>query len=157
MESAVSSSCSALTGLSFKVIRNWSRDELEGKGEPVSRSIVKKVLASGEPVFIEDALADQHYAQTESILRMQIRSVLAAPLEVEGKVVGVLYLESRSIQRLFGEAEFELFQQILELSSRALENCMKRLVLEQRNTLLERDFLASHKFPGIVTRGCRFP
>jgi transcriptional regulator with GAF, ATPase, and Fis domain len=143
-------------GLSFKVVRNWSRDELEGKGEPVSRSIVKKVLASGEPVFIEDALADQRYAQTESILRMQIRSVLAAPLEVDGKVVGVLYLESRSIQRLFGEAEFELFQHILELSSRALENCMKLLVLEQRNTLLERDFLASHQFPGIVTRDAGF-
>lgn len=143
-------------GLNFKVVRNWSRDELEGKGEPVSRSIVKKVLASGEPVFIEDALADQHYAQTESILRMQIRSVLAAPLEVEGEVVGALYLESRSIQRLFGEAEFELFLHILELSSRALENCMKRLVLEQRNTLLERDFLASHQFPGIVTRDAGF-
>ena len=139
-------------GLRFKVVRNWSRDELEGEGEPVSRSIVKRVLESGEPVLIEDALADQHYAQTESILRMQIRSVLAAPLEVDGEAVGVLYLESRSIKRLFGEPEFELFQHILELSSRALESCMQRIVLEQRNTLLERDFSASHKFPGIVTR-----
>ena len=143
-------------GLSFKVVRNWSRDELEGRGEPVSRSIVGKVLESGEPVLIEDALADQRYAQSESILRMQIRSVLAAPLKVDGEVVGALYLESRSIQRLFDEQEYELFLHILELSSRALENCMKRIVLEQRNTLLERDFLASHQFPGIVTRDAGF-
>lgn len=139
-------------GLDFKVVRNWSRDELEGKGEPVSRSIVQRVFQNREPLLIEDALADQRYAQTESILRMQIRSVLAAPLEVDGEIVGVLYLESRSIRRLFGAAEFELFQNILELSSRALENCMKRIMLEQRNSLLEQDFLARHKFPGIVTR-----
>jgi transcriptional regulator with GAF, ATPase, and Fis domain len=139
-------------GLDFKVVRNWSRDELEGDGEPVSRSIVQRVLEDGRPVLIEDALADQRYAQSESILRMQIRSVLAAPLEVDGVPAGVLYLESSSLDRLFGEAELDLFQHTLELSSRALENCMKRIVLEQRNLLLEQNFLASHKFPGVVTR-----
>ncbi len=143
-------------GLDFKVVRNWRRDELEGEGEPISRSIVKQVLARGEPVLIEDALADQRYAQTESILRMQIRSVLAAPLEVDGETAGVLYLESRSIRRLFGPAELELFLEILELSSRAVENCMKRLLLEQRNSLLEQNFFARHKFPGIVTRDDAF-
>ena len=139
-------------GLDFKVVRNWSRDELEGGGEPVSRSIVRRVLDSGEPVLIEDALADQRFAQEESILRMQIRSVLAAPLRADGIPAGVLYLESSSLDRLFGPPQFELFLHTLELSSRALESCMERIVLEQRNTLLERNFLASHKFPGIVTR-----
>jgi transcriptional regulator with GAF, ATPase, and Fis domain len=139
-------------GLDFKVVRNWSRDELEGAGEPVSRSIVRRVLESGEPVLIEDALADRRYAHEESVLRMQIRSVLAAPLHVDGVPAGVLYLESSNLDRLFGPQQFELFLHTLELSSRALENCMERIVLEQRNTLLERNFLASHKFPGIVTR-----
>ncbi len=139
-------------GLDFKVIRNWRRDELEGRGEPVSRSIVKQVLQQQETVLIEDALADSRFANNDSILRMRIRSVLAAPLVVDGKPVGVLYLESRSIDRLFGAFELGLFQEILELSSRALESCVKRLMLEQRNSLLETDFLARHKFPGIVTR-----
>ncbi|MCP3964602.1 MAG: sigma-54-dependent Fis family transcriptional regulator [bacterium] len=138
--------------LDFKVVRNWSRRELEGKGEPVSRSIVSRVLADGEPVLVEDALSDQRFAQTESILRMQIRSVLAAPLEVDGVPSGVLYLESRTLDRLFGPAQLELFKHILELSSPALESCMKRIVLEQRNRLLEANFLERHRFPGIVTQ-----
>ncbi len=138
--------------LDFKVVRNWSRDELEGRGEPVSRSIVNRVLADGKPVLIEDALSDQRFAQTDSILRMQIRSVLAAPLEVDGVPSGVLYLESRTLDRLFGNAELALFKHILELSSPALETCMKRIVLEQRNRLLEANFLERHKFPGIVTQ-----
>ncbi len=142
--------------LDFKVVRNWSRKELEGRGDLVSRSIVRRVLADGEPVLIEDALSDERFAQTESILRMRIRSVLAAPLEVDGVPSGVLYLESRTLDRLFGAAEFELFKHILELSARALESCMKRIVLEQRNRLLEANFLERHQFPGIVTRDSEF-
>ncbi len=138
--------------LDFKVVRNWSRKELEGRGEPVSRSIVRRVLADGKPVLIEDALSDERFAQTESILRMRIRSVLAAPLVVDGVPSGVLYLESRSLDRLFSPAELELFKHILELSARALETCMKRIVLEQRNRLLEANFLERHHFPGIVTQ-----
>jgi transcriptional regulator with GAF, ATPase, and Fis domain len=143
-------------GLDFKVIRNWRRDELEGRGEPVSRSIVKQVLRQQETVLIEDALSDSRFANNDSILRMRIRSVLAAPLVVDGKSVGVLYLEARSIDRLFGAPELDLFQEILELSSRALESCVKRLMLEERNSLLETDFLARHNFPGIVTRDAGF-
>ena len=142
--------------LDFKVVRNWSRHELEGKGEPVSRSIVDRVLADGEPLLVEDALSDQRFAQTESILRMQIRSVLAAPLEVDGVPSGVLYLESRTLDRLFGPSQLELFKHILELSSSALESCMKRIVLEQRNRLLEANFLERHRFPGIVTQDPEF-
>ncbi|MCH9649202.1 MAG: sigma-54-dependent Fis family transcriptional regulator [Deltaproteobacteria bacterium] len=139
-------------GLDFKVIRNWSRDELEGKGDAVSRSIVGNVLRQGVPVLVEDALSDESLGKTESILRKGIRSVLAAPLEVEGQLVGALYLESRSIDRLFGNEQLGLFNRILELSSRALESCMRRILLEQRNSLLERDLLDRYNFPGILTR-----
>lgn len=139
-------------GFDFKVVRNWSRDELEGLGEPISRSIVSEVLRRQTPLLIEDALADSRFAENDSILRMRIRSVLAAPLRMDDQVVGVLYLESRSLDRLFDSAELALFEEILELSSQAIHRCMRQLVLEQRNSLLETDLLARHRFPGIVTR-----
>lgn len=137
--------------LAFKVVRNWSPEELQGGGEPVSRSIVKDVMKRGQPVLVEDALSDQRFAKTDSILRKGIRSVLAAPLEVEGRLAGALYLESRSLDRLFGRSQLQLFHRILELSSGALQSCMKRLLLERRNSLLERDLLERYKFPGILT------
>jgi len=139
-------------GLAFKVVRGWSRDELEGKGDAVSRSIVQRVLEDKEPVLVEDALSDTRFGKAESILRKGIRSVLAAPLEVEGKIAGVLYLESRSIEHLFGPEEMDLFRRVLELSSRALESCMRRILLQQRNSLLERDLLDRYNFPGILTQ-----
>lgn len=143
-------------GFDFKVVRNWKRDALEGEGEPVSRSIVKEVLESGESILVEDALADERFAKTDSILRMGIRSVLAAPLEVNGERTGALYLETRSLGDLFGPEKLELFNAILQFSQKALERYLQRLLLEQRNSLLEKDFLARHRFPGIITRDPAF-
>lgn len=139
-------------GLDFKVVRNWSREELEGRGEPISRSIIAQVLEEGRPVFIADALADANFSQNESVLRMKIRSVLAAPLRIQEHSAAVLYLESSKFNRLFDEAEFRIFQYILDLSSRALERCAQQILLEQRNHMLEHDFQARHHFPGIVTQ-----
>ena len=57
-----------------------------------------------------------------------------------------------ALKHFFGPLEFGLFLKILELSSRALEACTKRILLEQRSTILEKDFLARHNFQGIVTQ-----
>jgi transcriptional regulator with GAF, ATPase, and Fis domain len=144
------------TSLDFKVVRNWSREELEGEGEPISRSILRDVLERGAPTLVEDAGSDARFASMESVVNMGIRSVLAAPLEVDGEVVGALYLETRLVKRLFGDEQFEVFKRILELSSRALETTTKRLLLEQRTSLLERDLLARYDFPGIIGRDPAF-
>jgi len=143
-------------GLDFKVVRNWSREELEGEGEPVSRSIVAHVLEQGEPVLVEDALADDRFSRQESVLRMGIRSVLAAPLTVGEEPVGALYLESGDHRHLFGAKELGIFEEILELASRTLETSTRRLMAEQRATSLEKDFLARYDFPGIISRDAAF-
>jgi Nif-specific regulatory protein/two-component system response regulator HydG len=141
---------------SLKVVRGWSREELEGVGEPISRSIVADVRRRKEPVLVEDALGDERFAELDSVLRQGIRSVLAAPLHVEGALEGVLYLESRSIAHLFGERQLDLFLRILDLSSRVLEICLRQLLLEERNALLEGNFLERHRFPGILTNDPAF-
>jgi Nif-specific regulatory protein len=138
--------------LDLKVVRNWRRTELEGDGEPLSRTILAEVLRRGEPLLVEDALSDPRFAGLESVTGYRIRSVLAAPLEVDGSQAGALYLESRSTDRLFGAEQLELFRQILRLSSRALSSCTRRLLLEQRNQLLEKDLMARYDFQGIFTR-----
>jgi transcriptional regulator with GAF, ATPase, and Fis domain len=142
--------------LDFKVVRNWSREELEGAREPLSRSLLSEVFRLGKPLLIEDALRDPRFANRESVVELQIRSVLAAPLRVQGRVAGALYLESGDLSHLFDPEALELFNRILELSSRALEVCMERALLRQRTALLEKDFLARYNFAGIVTRDAGF-
>ena len=142
--------------LEFKIVRNWSRDELEGGKEPVSRSILKEVLSSRSPVLVQDALTDPRFENQKSVRLLGIRSVLAAPLELDGALAGALYLETGSVRELFGAPELALFDQILKIASRALATCLRRLVLEQRAQQLERDLLARYNFAGIVTQDSKF-
>ncbi|MCC6623262.1 MAG: sigma-54-dependent Fis family transcriptional regulator [Deltaproteobacteria bacterium] len=137
---------------SFKVIKNWSADELLSQQESVSRTLVEEVFARGELVHLADVEADPRFGEAGSVMRLLTRSVLAAPLSAGDDVRGVLYLESRSNQFYYGAPERELFGRVLALCSKILEGATRRLVLERRNNLLERDLLSRYKFPGIITR-----
>jgi transcriptional regulator with GAF, ATPase, and Fis domain len=142
--------------LDFRVVRNWNAEELSEGREPVSRSIVAEALRLGKPLLVEDALGDPRFSSHESVQDLGLRTVLAAPLIAEGRPVGALYLESRSAERLFEPQDLELFTRVLVLASRALAACAKRLGLEQRASLLEKDLLARYDFAGIVTRDAAF-
>jgi transcriptional regulator with GAF, ATPase, and Fis domain len=138
--------------LDFKVVRNWSPEAPRPGAEPVSRAILDEALRGEHPILVEDALLDPRFGDRASVVGLQIRSVLAAPLRVGGHVAGALYLEAGEPQNLFGPDQLGLFEQILELSSRALERCVRHLMLEQRAALAEKDLLRRHDFAGIVTR-----
>jgi serine/threonine-protein kinase PknK len=142
--------------MDLKVVRNWRREELEGGHEPVSSSIVAEALRLGQPLLVQDALSDPRFAARSSVLEMQIRSVLAAPLVADGKAAGALYLETRSPANLFQPAQLELFERILALASRAVGSSARRLLLEQRQSLLEKDLLARYDFPGLIARDPAF-
>lgn len=63
--------------------------------ETVSRSLMKKVVESGEPVVVRNALAGGEWG-TESMLANQIHSALCVPLKAREEVAGVLYVDHRS-------------------------------------------------------------
>ncbi len=130
------------------VVRSWGA---QPRGKDISRSLLRRVLQGGEPILIPDAQEDEQLAENESIQRLGVRSVLAAPLVYEGQVRGALYLESMPDLRLYAEEELDIFGRILDLSSRALEANTRQLLLEQRTSMLERDLRSRYRFPGILT------
>jgi transcriptional regulator with GAF, ATPase, and Fis domain len=111
----------------YKVVRNWSPSDYEANQEPISRSIINEVIAQKNPTLIEDASHDERFIASKSVHRLQVRSVLAAPIYSSGGPLGVLYLESHSIHRFFGAEELALFVEILALSSRALEASLQQI------------------------------
>jgi transcriptional regulator with GAF, ATPase, and Fis domain len=137
----------------YKVIRNWSPEEYEGQSEPLSRGILSEVLQREEPILIEDASSDPRFSERRSVQRHFIRSVLAAPISANREKAGVLYLESRSMKRFFGQSELTLFEKIVEISSQALESTIQRALWE-RASLQER--LEKYKLSGIITHDARF-
>jgi PAS domain S-box-containing protein len=87
-----------------------------------SRNIVQSVFQSGEPIVIGDALADARFNQFESVVVRSLRSVLCTPLQVEGRRIGVVYVENRLGAEIFSETDLDLLSAFAGQAAVALQN-----------------------------------
>ena len=86
----------------------------------VSRTIVSQVFSEGVAVLCNDVPSTETFADTESVIARQIRSVLAVPLEVFDRVMGVIYLDSSNPDARFDEDHLQLVTAIGSIAAAAL-------------------------------------
>jgi transcriptional regulator with GAF, ATPase, and Fis domain len=84
-----------------------------GDGPPdldryVSDSILRRVVENREPVLVSDALNDEAFASAQSVIDLQLCSVVAVPLLEEGNLLGILYLGNDRIAGLFDQTHLRL-------------------------------------------------
>ncbi|MCC6646358.1 MAG: sigma 54-interacting transcriptional regulator [Polyangiaceae bacterium] len=103
--------------------RNVGR-ELADRHGGISDSIVRLVLESGRPLIVSDALSDTQFGKSESVLALQLSSVMCAPLLRQGQVVGAIYLGSNRVKHLFERSHLDLLTVFGSQASLILENAM---------------------------------
>jgi adenylate cyclase len=108
--------------LEFRVARGMGADESEDSQRIVSWSVINKVAESGEPVLTDNAATDANINTGDSILTFSLRSILAVPLNVRGKVIGVAYCDNRIQSGLFKQNELELMTSFGQQAAVAIEN-----------------------------------
>ncbi|MBI4859602.1 MAG: sigma-54-dependent Fis family transcriptional regulator [Candidatus Riflebacteria bacterium] len=102
-----------------------------------SRSVAKRVLAGGKALLIADASTDRKFKDQESVLAAHIRSVLAAPLLLDGSPVGVIYLDSINAGASFTDEDLRLLEAAAEHVVAALANARERDRLTSRAAHLQ--------------------
>ena len=75
-------SAEASDGLEVVSLRHISPDSLDSIRE-YSSSVVNKVMSSGEALLTFDAINDERFAASESIVMQKIRSIICTPMAVE--------------------------------------------------------------------------
>nr|WP_239578152.1 adenylate/guanylate cyclase domain-containing protein [Archangium primigenium] len=88
----------------------------------VSATVLQKVAETHKAVLIADAIIDERFSSTESIVAQGIRSAMAVPLLAKGKLEAVLFLDSRQQSNAFSEKDLTIFSGIAAQASIALEN-----------------------------------
>lgn len=96
-----------------------------------SRTVVRQVAESGEPVITSDAMADQRFRQIGSVNLQSIHSILCAPLRWEGRVRGVVYADHNIKHGIFRDSHLEVLTAIADQASRALEMSALHQQLQQ--------------------------
>jgi Nif-specific regulatory protein len=129
--------------------QGYSRDDVEGIRQTISRGIVGEAVATGKTVTTPAAFLDPRFEARESVRARRIESVLCAPVGA-GAPIGVLYLEGRDAGAWSDES-----RQLAELFARHLTPLADRLLARRRARDREdptRSLRESLRLDGVVGR-----
>jgi len=108
--------------LHVKAAYNLDQSEMVQDEFVISRSISREVARTGKSVYSSDAMADDRYAQQQSVIELHLRSIMCVPVMVKEKVIGVLYLDNSSQAQMFLKSDLYLFELYAQMVSNALHN-----------------------------------
>ena len=106
-----------------------------------SMGVAGKAALDGEPVLMADAGSNQEFGGRDSIIRQRILSAMAVPLKVEDRILGSIYVDTRSLNVQFNEEDLELFASLASQSALAIENvrlCQQMVEEEKKRANLGR-------------------
>jgi serine phosphatase RsbU (regulator of sigma subunit) len=134
----------------------------------ISRTISDQVLKQGQSVLTSDAQQDPRFQERQSIVLGGLRSVMAAPLAVEERISGMIYVDNPFHTNRFTERDLQLLDLIAGVSAIRIENVRLLEVQQEQKRLANELALASEiqfrlhpetppAIPGYDVLGVSFP
>jgi len=127
------------------VARNIKKENIGNPLRELSDSIIAKVIESGKPVIVSDALNDTVFGSAKSIINLKLSSVLSAPLKSGNDLIGLIYLGNNSVTHLFEHDSLEILTIFAALTSLIVQNAF---LLNQLN--IEKNKKNDMKFGKII-------
>jgi|ERR1041384_3786041 Nif-specific regulatory protein len=103
--------------------RNFQTRNLSLEEYNFSRTLLREVLEHGEPLLLEDASQDAAYSRENSVIKFQLKSVLAVPLKEEGRPIGAIYLENNTQPCAFDQEDPRLLENVARFAVFYLRHC----------------------------------
>lgn len=119
----------------IRIARNWEQESIDAFESAISGSVVRRVVADGQPVLTTNAQEDPRFLNAQSIILHNLRSILCVPLKARGELTGVIYADNRFHAGTFKEADRNLLLAFANQAAIGLENA--RLFESVRRTLEE--------------------
>jgi transcriptional regulator with GAF, ATPase, and Fis domain len=107
-----------------KVARNLKRENIADAVSQLSDSIVAKVVKTLKPVIISDAMNDEEFAGSKSIMKLRLTSVICVPLLDRGKLTGLIYVGNDSVVDLFQPDTMQILTVFAAQASLIVANAM---------------------------------
>ncbi len=126
----------------FEAARNLRQQDIEDPAMQLSRSIVERTLASGETIVTSEARTDERFKEYQSISRLDLLSVLCAPLKARGEVIGAIYVDDPERIDRFDDSARNVTQALAEQAAIVLDRARLRGEIEVLNTRLLADVKA---------------
>jgi Nif-specific regulatory protein len=135
----------------FSSVCGWQR---AGGDAPirVSRTVTGRVMGEGVALLSNDVMVDVILRGAESLTAQHIAALLAVPLAVADKTLGVIYLDASDPAIQFDQDHLQLLRAIASLAAVALENLGRLDRLENENRRLRAEISIEHDMVGASPR-----
>ncbi len=124
--------------LVFAAVAGPRSEEVKGLKLPLGQGIAGWVAREGQPLLVPDVKADpRFYSGIDGASGFITRSVLAVPMKVKGKVVGVIEAVNKTGGD-FGQTDVELLSSMAQSAAIAIENARLYEAIEEYSKTLEK-------------------
>jgi serine phosphatase RsbU (regulator of sigma subunit) len=120
--------------------------------EAYSTTIVNQVVATREPLLTNNALYDTRITPGQSIIMRGLRAILCAPMMVQDRLVGIVYVDTSMRTGNFTESDRDLLSAIANQAGITLENARLYGVAVEKGRLEHELSLAREIQQGLLPR-----
>ncbi|MCD6497883.1 MAG: sigma 54-interacting transcriptional regulator [Deltaproteobacteria bacterium] len=120
----------------IKVARNLRRENIADAVRQLSDSIIAKVVRTKKPLIISDALSNEEFSNSLSVMNLKLSSVMCVPLLDRGSLMGIVYVGNDNIVDLFEEDSIEVLTILAAQASLLIRNALLVNELQLDNKLL---------------------
>lgn len=136
-------------GYSVVALNNFSSRQSTAEFA-ASSSVVKNVLTTGEAVLTFDALNDERFESSTSIIAQKILSIICIPLRTGERIFGVVYLDSGTMIKGFTDESLKFLTIFGNLAGIAIENATRYTELQKQNDRLKNEADVTHLFSSMI-------
>lgn len=102
--------------------RNMDKESIEDDSMIVSRTVVRRVIETGESVVTNNAQEDPRFSKQASVIGFALRSIMCAPLRARGRVIGAVYVDNRIRTGIFSDNDLSMLSAFANQAAMAIEN-----------------------------------
>ena len=129
--------------------RNINQEKILDLSE-FSSGILQKVISEKKPCLYHDVQSDPNFSQFESVMIHKIKSVIGVPIFYQGKVWGVILVDSTENRAEFSEENLIFLDFFSNMVSLVLNKIIRFEELESENAILRNRLEARQTIPDMI-------
>ena len=143
--------------LDIRVKRDHQGNTLLTGADELSHSIISDVITTGKSLLLQNAMSDPRFSHANSVMHLQLRSIICAPLITNNRTIGAIYLENRTIQGRFRDRDLLPLELFANQAAVSIENATLNEQLQIANESLRQLDEMKNNFILLVSHELRTP
>lgn len=108
--------------LKYRIGMNLEGESVPESAFEISRSVVHDSFKYGESICVENAQGDQSFHSRQSILNLELQTILCTPLIANNEKIGMIYVDSKKLQAINKDEVIKIFEILAGHAAIAIRN-----------------------------------